>query len=138
MSESVVIDAQLNSPIAKVWDALTTSIPLSQWMKFKSNSFEPQVGHKFQFSGAEGYDQTIECEVIELDEPNKLAYTWNAPGQDGQISETVVTFTLTEVDGGTNLNLVQSGFKPDAKQELAGAKAGWQDMFSELESVLSA
>ena len=138
MSESVVVDVQLNSSIDKVWSALTTSETLSKWMMFKSNTFKPEVGHKFQFSGAEGYDQTIECEVKEVEEPNKLAYTWAAPGQDGQPSETLVTFTLSEADGGTSLNLVQSGFDPDAKQELGGAKGGWEYMFSELENVLSA
>lgn len=138
MSESVNIQVQLNSPIDKVWSALTTSDTMSQWMMFKQNNFEPKVGHKFQLSGVEGYDQTIECEVTEIDEPNKLSYTWTAPGVDGQPSETLVTFTLSEVDGGTSLNLVQSGFKPDAKQELGGAKGGWQYMFSELENVLNA
>lgn len=138
MSKSVVIDIQLNSPIAKVWSALTTSETLSKWMMFKSNNFKPEVGHEFQFSGAQGYDQTIDCKVTEIDEPNTLAYTWTAPGVDGKPSETLVTFQLIEADGGTKLNLEQSGFNPDAKQEVGGAKAGWQYMFSELENVLNA
>lgn len=137
MSESVVIDVQLNSPINKVWSALTTSDTMSKWMLFKQNNFEPKLGHKFQLSGVEGYDQTIECEVTELDEPHKLAYTWTAPGVDNQMSETVVTFTLAEVDGGTSLNLVQSGFRSDARQELGGAKYGWQNMLGELEKILA-
>lgn len=137
MSESVVIDTQLNSPIDKVWSALTTSETMSKWMMFKSNTFKPELGHKFQLSGVEGYDQTIDCEVTELDEPNKLAYTWSAPGVDGQQSETVVTFTLTEADGGTNLNLVQSGFRAEAKQELGGAKYGWTSMLADLEKTLA-
>lgn len=138
MSKSVVVDVQLNSPIEKVWSAVTTSETLSKWMMFKSNNFKPEVGHKFQFSGAEGYDQTIDCKVTEIDEPNTLAYTWSAPGVDGQQSETLVTFTLTEADGGTSLSLVQSGFRDDAQQELGGAEYGWKHMFSELENVLAA
>lgn len=106
-------------------------------IRFKQNTFEPKVGHKFQLSEVEGYDQNVECEVTELDEPNKLEYTWFPPGVDGQMSETVVTCTLTEVDGGTSLNLVQSGFRADAKQELGGARGGWQYMLSELENVLA-
>lgn len=110
MSKSVTVDVQFNSPIEKVWSALTDSATLSKWMLFKSNNFRPEEGHEFQFSGAEGYDQTIQCKVVEIDEPHKLAYTWSAPGVDGQQSETLVTFTLTAADGGTSLNLVQSGF----------------------------
>lgn len=138
MSESVVIDTQLNSPIDKVWSAITDSETLSKWMMFKTNTFKPTLGHAFQFSGAQGYDQTIECEVTALEEPNTLAYTWSAPGQDGQPHKTVVTFNLTETEEGTHLNLVQSGFNPDAKQELGGAKYGWEFMLGELENVLAA
>lgn len=138
MSKSVNVEVQLNSPINKVWDALTTSETLSKWMLFKSNTFKPEVGHEFQFSGAQGYDQTIDCKVTEIDEPNTLAYTWSAPGVDGQQSETLVTFTLTEANGGTSLSLVQSGFRDDAQQELGGAEYGWKHMFSELENVLAA
>ncbi len=138
MSESVSIEVQINSPIDEVWSAITTSETMSQWMMFKQNNFEPRVGHQFQLSGVEGYDQTIECEVKEIDKPNTLSYTWAAHGGDGEMTETLVTFTLTEVDGGTNLHLVQSGFRADAKQELGGAKGGWQYMLSELENVLSA
>ena len=138
MSKSVNVEIQLNSSIDKVWSALTTSETLSKWMMFKSNNFKPEVGHEFQFSGAQGYDQTIDCKVTELDKPNKLAYTWTAPGVDGQPSEILVTFTLSEGDGGTKLHLDLTGFKPDAKQERGGAKAGWQYMLSELENVLNA
>lgn len=137
MSESVVIDIQLNSPINKVWSALTTSDMMSKWMLFKQNNFEPTVGHKFQLSGVEGYDQVVECEVTEVDEPNTLAYTWTAPGVDNQMSETVVTFKLAEVDGGTSLNFEQSGFRADAQQEIGGATYSWTAMFGDLEKMLA-
>lgn len=137
MSESVKVDVHLNSTIDQVWQALTTSETLSKWMMFKSNTFKPELGHEFQFSGAQGYDQTIECRVMEIEEPNRLAYSWSAPGVDGELSETQVKFTLSEADGGTNLSLVQSGFKPEATQELGGAKAGWSYMLAELANVLT-
>lgn len=137
MSDSVVIDTRFESPIAKVWSALTTPEILSEWMMFKSNTFKPEVGHTFEFSGAQGYDQTINCVVTELDEPHKLAYTWTAPGVDGSLSETLVTFSLSESGGGTDLNLVITGFKEGARQEKGGAKAAWGYMLSELEKVLA-
>ena len=36
-------------------------------------------------------------------------------------ADTVVTFTLTPTASGTRLSLVQSGFKPDQKQNFGGA-----------------
>ncbi len=138
MSESVVLEYELNSPIEKVWHAITDSATLSQWMMFPVNTFRAEVGHAFQFSGAPGYDASIECEVQEIDEPHKLVYSWSAPGVDGQLSTTVVTFTLAETaSGGTSLQLEQSGFRSDARQELGGAKYGWQHMLGQLEGVLA-
>lgn len=137
MSESVQLDYTINTSIEKVWQTITESETMSKWMMFKSNDFKPEIGHEFHLSGAQGYDQVIQCKVIEIDEPHKLAYTWSAPGVDGQQSETLVTFTLAEVSGGTSLTLVQSGFRPEARQEIGGAKYGWQRMLGELEKVLA-
>lgn len=138
MSKSVVLDANLNAPIDKVWSAITTSATLSEWMMFKTNDFKPEVGHTFQFRDAPGYDGVIDCEVTEVDEPNTLAYTWSTLGQDNQPHNTLVTITLAEADaGGTTLHLVQSGFADDAGQELGGAQYGWQYMLGELEKVLA-
>ncbi len=39
MSETVVLDVEVNSAIEKVWNALTDSATLSKWMLFKSNDF---------------------------------------------------------------------------------------------------
>lgn len=138
MSESVTLSYELNSPIEKVWHAITDSATMSKWMMFPMNTFRAEIGHAFQFSGAPGYDATIECEVQEIDEPNRLVYSWSAPGVDGHQSTTVVAFTLSgNADGGTSLHLEQSGFRPEARQELGGAKYGWQHMLGQLESVLA-
>lgn len=137
MSESVVLDYEIKTSIDKVWSALTDSDTLTKWMMFKTNTFKPEVGHQFQFSGVEGYDSTIQCKVTEVSEPNKLAYTWETEGQSGGTHSTVVTWTLTsKSENVTQLNLVQSGFDPEARQELGGAKYGWQHMLGELETLL--
>lgn len=139
MSETVRIDAELKSPIDRVWRALTDSETLSQWMMFKTNDFKPVVGHTFRFSDAQGWDGAVDCEVLEVDEPNKLSYSWvsDQVGPSNIEQTTVVTWTLSEVEGGiTKLHLEQSGFNPDAKQEIGGAKHGWQYMLAELEKTL--
>lgn len=137
MSKSVTLNVELNSPINKVWQALTDSDTLSKWMMFKTNDFKPEVGHSFQFKDAPGYDGVIDCEVTEVDPPNSLAYTWSTLGTDNQPHQTVVRWTLSEGDGVTTLHLEQSGFRDDAKQEFGGAKAGWQYQLSELENLLA-
>jgi uncharacterized protein YndB with AHSA1/START domain len=51
--------------------------------------------------------------------------------------DTVVTFTLTPTASGTRLSLVQSGFKPDQKQNFAGARYGWKMMGGKLVDLLA-
>jgi uncharacterized protein YndB with AHSA1/START domain len=138
MSETVELDFQVKSPIDRVWHALTDSAMLSRWMLFSSNDFKPVVGHAFQFRDAPGFDGSIDCEVIEVNEPHRLAFTWVTGGQGNQPHSTVVTWTLTEAEGGvTLLHLEQSGFRSEARQEIGGARYGWTRMLDQLQSLLT-
>ncbi len=138
MSETVVLDFELKSPIERVWHALTDSATLSKWMLFKSNDFKPVVGHTFQFREASGWTGVVDGEVIEVDKPHRLSYTWVSGGESNLQHSTVVTWTLTEAEGGvTRLHLEQSGFRSEAKQEIGGAKYGWMSMLDQLQSLLA-
>lgn len=65
------LDFQFNSPIKKVWDALTHSD--AQWVM--ENNFKPIVGYKCQFRN-DAIDLIVDSEVLVVDEPYKLSYTW--------------------------------------------------------------
>ncbi|MUH00778.1 SRPBCC domain-containing protein [Scytonema sp. UIC 10036] len=89
-------------PPEKVWQVLTNRSTLAAWLM--ENDFEPRVGHKFQFQDytLPGLSESIHCEVIELDEPNRLSYTW----QDKFMSRpSIVTWILEPQEGGTQLRL---------------------------------
>ena len=138
MSETVKLDYELKSPIDRVWHALTDSATLSRWMLFTTNNFQPVVGHAFQFRDAPGYPGAIDCEVIEVQKPHRLVYSWTADGQDNLPHSTVVTWTLTEAEGDiTQLHLEQSGFRSEAKQEIGGARYGWMSMLDQLQGILT-
>lgn len=137
VSETVSLDFELKSPIAKVWHALTDAAMLSKWTFLDTEDFQPVVGHRFHFRGkqATGWAATIDCEVLEVDEPHRLSYTWVLAAQQHQ---TTVTWTLTEVDGGlTRLHLEQSGFASDATQEIGGARYGWTAQIGQLQNLLA-
>lgn len=134
MSETVSLDFELKSPIERVWHALTDSSTLSKWMFFKSDDFQPVVGHKFRFrtEPGPGWSGIVEGEVLEVDEPHRLSYTWVSG------IYTQVTWTLTESENGvTRLHLDQSGFETDAKREIGGAKYGWMQMLEQLQNLLA-
>ncbi|KOY83610.1 SRPBCC domain-containing protein [Lysinibacillus sp. FSL H8-0500] len=136
MKPDVSVDYQFTSSIKQVWHALTDSDMLAKWIW--SNDFQPVVGHKFQFRAEpnEWWDGIVQCEVLEIDEPHKISYTWASAGET-----TTVTWTLTQnEDGTTQLRLDQSGFSEETKARqgaIEGAKYSWITMGEQLQKVLA-
>ena len=102
-------------PPAKVWEMLTDAALLSQWLM--KNDISPVVGHKFNFFTKPlpifGFDGIVYCEVTEVVPMKRLSYTWKGgDGSKGTVSlDTVVTWTLTPRDNGTELVLEHIGFR---------------------------
>ena len=121
------LDFQFKSPINKVWDALTHSDTLAQWVM--ENNFKPIVGYKCQFRNEE-IDLIVDSEVLVVDKPYRLSYTWV-----GGPIDTIVTWTLKQEGETTHLHLEQTGFE---KKDYAfnGAKHGWAYKVEELKKVL--
>lgn len=108
MSEdSIVYEVLYPYPIWTVWEALTSAEALAQWLM--PNDFAPVPGHRFTFQTAPRghWNGVIECQVLALDPPERVAYSWRggAPAFD-----TLVTFTLTALEEQTQLRLEHSGF----------------------------
>lgn len=93
-------------PRELVWRALTDPELLARWLM--PNDFEPRVAHRFTFRTAPGpgFDGVVHCEVLELVEPERLAFSWK-----GGPLDTVVTFRLEEREGGTLLRMEHAGFR---------------------------
>lgn len=131
MGRRVSLDFHFNSPIEKVWFALTDSATLAKWMIF-TNDFKAEVGHRCQFRHEPygEWDGIVEVEVLEVQALHRLAYTWVSAGENN-----TVTWTLLAGAGGTTeVHLEQAGISQDAALE--GARYGWQAMLSQLEKVL--
>ncbi|MDG0875863.1 SRPBCC domain-containing protein [Paenibacillus thiaminolyticus] len=130
MSLALPLDFQFTASIEKVWTALTDSSKLAKWIM--ENDFKPEVGHRFQFrtQPTEWWNGIIEGEVLIVDAPHRLSYTWASGGE-----KHTVTWTLQDVgDGKVNLHLEQTGFSNT--QGVEGAKYGWSNWFREFEKVL--
>lgn len=121
------LDFQFKSPVNKVWDALTHSDTLAQWVM--ENNFRPIVGYKCQFRNEE-IGLIVDSEVLVVDKPYKLSYTWVG----GPIN-TIVTWTLKEEGEITHLHLEQTGFEIE-DQAFNGAKFGWSYKVEELKKVI--
>ncbi|MGG4268042.1 SRPBCC family protein [Peribacillus simplex] len=129
MMAELSLDFQFTSSINKVWNALTDSDTLAKWIM--ENDFKPVVGHRFQFrtQPTEWWSGIIDGEVLIVDAPNRLSYTWISG------EEHTVTWTLQDLgDGKVNLHLEQTGISN--AQAVEGAKYGWTNWFGEFEKVL--
>ncbi len=130
-TRSVVIEKTFAHAPEKLWRALTDPALLTQWLL--KNDFLPEIGREFQFRNEPvgGWDGVIDCKVLALDPPQRLAYSWRAFGL-----ESTVSFTLTPVEGGTRLRMEHSGFRANQEAAYRGAQYGWQRFIGNLQPLL--
>jgi uncharacterized protein YndB with AHSA1/START domain len=131
-TESLSFEFDLPHSPEKVWRALTDPGLLAEWLL-------PVVGLKlergapftFQTQPVGGWDGIVHCRIADIETHRKLSYDWSV----GDMA-TIVTFTLTPSASGTRLSLVHSGFRPDQKKNLGGARYGWKLMGGKLVDLL--
>jgi uncharacterized protein YndB with AHSA1/START domain len=132
-TEFISFEFDLHHSPEKVWRALTDPVLLAEWLlPVVALKLEPGAAFTFKTQPQPGWDGTVNCRFVEIEAQKKLSWAWVADEID-----TVVTFTLTPTASGTRLSLVQSGFKPDQKQNFAGARYGWKMMSGKLVELLA-
>ncbi|MGO9544227.1 MAG: SRPBCC family protein [Rhodomicrobium sp.] len=126
----IAIEAILPNDPETVWKALTAPEPIAR--RLMPNDFEATLGNCFkpQAKPMGEWDGVVECEVLEILPHRKLAYSWKG-GSDanpkyGARLDSIVTWILTPVEGGTRLRLVHSGFRsPSNDFAFEVMSAGW-------------
>jgi uncharacterized protein YndB with AHSA1/START domain len=134
-TEAISFELDLQHSPEKVWRALTDPSLLTGWLlPVVGLKLEPGAAVTFKTQPYPGWDGTVNCRILEIEAQSKLSYAWVV----GDMAlDTVVTFTLTPTALGTRLSLVQSGFKPDQKQNFGGARYGWKMMSGKLVELLA-
>jgi uncharacterized protein YndB with AHSA1/START domain len=133
------IDRILPAPLERVWAALTEQAALAAW--FWPTSFGTTVtadahpGGRFRIAAADapGGALAVEGEYTVVERPRLLVFTWR---WDGDEEQTLVTITLSAVDGGTALTLTHEGFPDDATRD--NHDTGWSDCLDRLPVWLTA
>jgi uncharacterized protein YndB with AHSA1/START domain len=132
-TESLSFEFDLQHSPEKVWRALTDPVLLMEWLlPVVDLNLETGSAFTFKTQPQPGWDGIVNCRILEIEAQRKLSYAWVVGDLD-----TVVTFTLTPTATGTHLSLVQSGFRPDQKQNLGGARYGWKMMGGKLVDLLA-
>jgi len=135
-TRSVVIELEMPYSAEKVWRALTQGPLIEEWLM--KDDFQPVVGHAFNFRATPmpHWNGVVDCQVLVVEPNQRLAYSWNASGDEAAGGlKTVVTWTLTPTKGGVLVRMEQSGFRPDDEANYQGANHGWQRYIAGLERV---
>ena len=137
----------LRAPRSRVWRALTDSKEFGAWFQIRFT--EPfrlgaRVLGQITYPGKEHLSGEF---VIEAMEPERrFAYRWHPnagdPAEDySKEPMTLVEFTLGDVEGGTRLRLVESGFDaiPISRRAEAFRRndGGWTALMAAIEAYVS-
>jgi uncharacterized protein YndB with AHSA1/START domain len=135
-TRSLVFERRMPHPPEKIWRALTEPQLIEQWLM--RNDFEARVGSRFTFRAMPlpGWSGVVNCEVLTIDAPRKLAYRWGDGTESDSGLKTIVTWTLTPLDDGKTLvRMEQSGFREadmGAHKRMGG---GWPHILERLEQI---
>lgn len=93
-SQPIVKEISINSPVSRIWKAITTKEEIKHW-SFDIAAFEPVPGYEFRFYGGNEERRFLHiCVVKEVIENKKLSYSWTYEDLPG--IETLVTIELFE------------------------------------------
>ena len=113
---SVEVGQFLAQPPERVWQALTDPALLARWLM--PNDFKPVIGHAFTFRTEpvpqHGFDGVVHCEVLALEPPRLMRFSWRS-----DVIDTVVSWSLVPEGAGTRLLITQDGFdETDPRQRM--------------------
>jgi uncharacterized protein YndB with AHSA1/START domain len=141
--DAVVAETQIAAPPERVFQALTDERDLSRWFKnetcpTKRWQMDAHLGGAYRYQtekgtvAVHGVDE-FEChgEILELDPPRLLVYTWFGNWHENKSLRTVVRWELTPRAGGTHVKVTHSGLATEAaaRKDYSG---GWPGVLDQL------
>ncbi|WP_455270222.1 SRPBCC family protein [Rhizobium herbae] len=142
-TQDIVLEEVFPHAPETIWKALTSGDLIARWMMAPAG-FEAVEGAYFTFktTPAGEWDGVIRCQVLQVIPNQRLAYAWKGghAGNAGYGSplDTVVTWVLTKVEGGTRIRLVHSGFVlPKNDVAYQNMSNGWKKVVRNLDAVVA-
>jgi uncharacterized protein YndB with AHSA1/START domain len=146
--DSVVTEIEIGAPPERVFQALISREQALQWggnqlFELTAWEMEARPGGKWRFiskerrpSGAYSVSEFVHHgEVVEIDPPHLLVYTWFANWHEPPSRKTVVRWELTPTPTGTRVKVTHSGLAalPGAAK---GYNEGWPGLLHSIKRYL--
>ena len=129
MEDRIERELRVKAPVERVWQVLTDPAYVARWFG-DTAEIDLRPGGRAVFGWKEHGDGHAVVERVEP--PREFAFRWAREAgvavEDGE--STLVEFSLSPVDGGTLLRLVESGFGDEA--HLKENSGGWDAELAEL------
>ncbi|WP_260961957.1 SRPBCC family protein [Pseudomonas citri] len=138
----------LKAPRSHVWRVLANAEAFGQWFGVALEGKRFVAGERTQGQVTyPGYEHLVWDVLVERVEPERVfSFRWHPYAVEPQVdysqeSETRVQFDLEDMDGGTLLKVVESGFGslPEARRLKAFRmdSRGWDEQMANIEAFLS-
>jgi uncharacterized protein YndB with AHSA1/START domain len=134
MKFEVVVTRHYPHSIDKVWEGLTNEAAISQWL-MPAKGFVAQPGCRFEMSciNEDGDEDIYRCEVLELDAPKRMRWSWILVANEARGS-TEVEFCLESKGEGTEVTVFHRGDRDKAMLERF--RSGWPHKLDQLAEML--
>jgi uncharacterized protein YndB with AHSA1/START domain len=144
--DSIVSEIDIAAPPARVFQALTDAGELKRWFTspecpVKSWKMDARLGGRYSYETQGGSVvvngiREFRChgEILEIDPPRLLVYSWIANWHDDTARRTTVRWELTPKAGGTHAKVTHSGLAtlPVARKDYFGGWPGVVEMLKKF------
>lgn len=145
-NDAVVTEIQIAAPPERVFRALTDAGQLERWFTNPSCpakiwEMDPRLGGRYRYVTEKGSaivngvnEFVCHGEILELDPPRLLVYSWIANWHDDKSRSTVVRWELFPQSGGTRVKVTHSGLSEEnvARKDYSG---GWPGVLEQLKHL---
>jgi uncharacterized protein YndB with AHSA1/START domain len=141
--DALVTEIDIAAPAARVFQALTDPAQLKRWFTSpecpgKVWNMDARLGGKYDYATENGSIvvngvSEFQChgEILEIDPPRLLVYTWVANWHNDKQRETSVRWELESRGSGTHVKVTHSGLAQEkvAREDYRG---GWPGVLEQL------
>jgi uncharacterized protein YndB with AHSA1/START domain len=141
--DAVVSEVEIAAPPDRVFEALVNREQVAHWSNSEAYQLvhwelDAHIGGKWRSTSREKTTSKVFDhwgEVVEVDRPRSLAYTWFANWHSDQSHPTMVRWDLTPTAAGTRLKVTHSGLAalPGACE---GYSQGWPGLLEAVKTVV--